>query len=162
MQSSSKRALGVVVALTLALVAYLALRQPPIPDQDQIAAQLKSAQAAAQAHDSGGIMKVISADFKGPDPISNVDSLHFYLGQALHRSGRIQVTFSPPDVVVQGETATSASQLTVRSLETGGTLFSQPVTLNWRREDGHRLLILPAKVWRVVGAQYQGSLPGME
>lgn len=162
MQPSSKRVLAVIVVLALILAGSLALRQPPIPDQDQIAAQLESARAAAEAHDTGGIMKIISADFKGPGYISNVDSLHFALGRALHQSGRIQVTFSPPEVAVQGDTATSTSQWTIRSLETGQTLFSQPVTLNWRREDGHRLLILPAKVWRVVGTEYQGPLPGEE
>ena len=160
MQTSSKRVLGLVVVLALALIVSLALRQPAIPDQDQIAAQLESARAAAEAHNAGGIMQIISAGFKGPDPISNVDSLHFYLGQALHRGGRVQVTFSAPSVAIQGDTATSASQLTVRSVETNQVLFSQPVTLNWRREAGHRMLILPAHVWRVVGAQYQGSLPG--
>lgn len=162
MRSSSKLALGLVVVLALALVGSLALRQPPVPDQDQIAAQLESARAAAEAHDSGGIMKIISADFQGPAPISNVDSLHFALGRVLRQSGRVSVAFSPPDVAVRGDTATSASVLTVRSAETGQTLFSRPVTLDWRREDGHRLLVLPAKVWRVTGTDYQGPLPDEE
>lgn len=161
MQSSSKRALGLVVVLVLVLVGYLALRQPPVPDQDQIAAQLEAARAAAEAHDSGGVMKIISADFKGPEYISNTDSLHFALGRALNQSGRIRVTFSPPSVVVQGDTATSACVWTVRD-KTGQTLFNQPITLHWRREDGHRLLVLPARVWRVIGTDYQGPLPGEE
>ncbi len=158
MQSSSKRALGLIVVLVLILVGLAALRQPPVPDQDQIAAQLESARAAAEAHDSGGIMRIISADFKGPGYISNVDSLHFALGRALNQSGRIRVTFSPPSVAVQGGTATSTCQWTIRD-RTGQTLVDQPVTLHWRREDGRRLLILPAKVWRVVGTDYQGPLP---
>lgn len=162
MQPSSKRALGIVAVLVLALIAYFALRQPPVSDQDQIAAQLQAAAAAAQNHNSGGIMNVISADYKGPSPITNTDSLHFFLGRILRDSGAVQVAFSPPNVVVTGDTAASTSQLTVRDRDTGQVRFDEPVTINWKREDGHRLLILPTKVWRVVGTTYQGALPGGE
>ncbi len=162
MQSSSKRALGVAALLVLALAVFLMLRQPSAPDQDQIAAQLDAARAAAQNHNVGGIMAVISSDFKGPSPISNVDSLHFGLRQALRDSGAVRVTFSPPNIVVTGDTATSTNQVTVRNAESGQPTFDQPVTLNWKREDSHRFLIFPTKIWRVVGTQYQGGLPGSD
>jgi hypothetical protein len=161
MQPSSKRALGIVVALIAVLIGYFALRRPPMSDQDQIAAQIESARVAAVNHNANGIMKFISADFHGPDQVSNVDSLHLYLAEALHDSGPIQIIMTLPNVTVHGNAATSTNQITIRSLETRQTDFDQPVTLEWRREEGRRFLLLPIKVWRVVGVQYQGGLPDM-
>ena len=161
MQPSSKRVLAVTVVLVLALIVSVLLRQPTVPDQDQIAAQLESARAAAEAHDTGGIMQIVSADYKDSTGL-NVDGLHLLLTQAMRDDGQVQVTFSPPSIVVQGDTATSSCQMTVRDGENNSVVYDKPVTLTWQREDGRRLLVLPTKVWRVAGAQYQGAAPGEE
>jgi hypothetical protein len=162
MKESSKIALGVVAVLLIALVGLLLSRQPTVSDQDQIAAQLESARAAAQEYSASGVMNIVSADFKGQEPIANVDGLNLALRQFLNTKHEIRVTLSPPNVVVQGDSATSTSQVMVQDAETGEIMYDKPVTLSWRREDGHRFLIFPAKVWRVVGAQYQGDLAGFD
>lgn len=158
MRTTSKWALAIAAVLIVILLAAILLRPAPQSDQDQIATQLSKAASAARNHDASGIMQVISADFKGPSPISNTDSLHLMLIRGLRNSGRLQIDLSPPSVAVTGDTATSTSQVTVRSKESGETFYSGPLALSWRREDGHRLLVLPAKVWRIVGTTYQGPL----
>jgi hypothetical protein len=156
MQRSSKRVLGIVALLVVVLAGFFLLRQPSVPDRDQITAQLDAARGAAEQHSVGGIMKIVSAEYK--DSNFNNDQLHFFLARVMRQSGRVTVLLSPPNVMVNGDSATSTSQVTVRSRETDHVIFDQPVTLNWRREEGHRLLVLPAHVWRVVGAQYS-ALP---
>lgn len=158
MRKSSKWALAAAAILILALFAAILFKQTPISDQDQIAAQLALGAAAAQNHDAGGIMKLVSADFKGPYPISNTDSLDLALIRALRNSGRLRITMSTPSVAVAGGTAISTSQLVVQDKESSQTLFNEPLTLDWKREDGRRLLVLPTKMWRVVGTNYQRPL----
>lgn len=161
MQRSSKNALGAAALLLVALIAFFVLRQPPPPDQDQINAQLEAARAAGEQHDTGGVMQIISGDYSDGNGL-NVISLRAYLGRGIQGRTPVRVTLSPPTVVVQGDTATSTCRFNVRRLEDNAILYDKPVTLTWKREDGHRFLVLPTKVWRVVSAQYEGGLPGGE
>ncbi len=156
MSTSSKRALLVAGLLALALFAAVLLRLPGPSDTDQILAQMESARAAAQRHDVGGIMKIVSADYHGSTSFdSDVDQLHFFLVRFVGRSDDpVQVTLAPPGVQVHGDTADTVGQVTVRSTNGGQTLYDQPVTLHWRRESGTKWLVFPAKVWRIVGSQF--------
>ena len=156
MKPSSKRILGIVAALAVALAVLILLRLPGPSDQDQILAQLESARAAGERHNVGGIMKIISADYHGSTSFdSNVDELHFFLAKMVGRGGEaVQVSLTAPSVRVHGDTADSTSQVTVRPSGGGPPLYNAPVTMHWKREDGTRWLVLPAKVWRVVGADY--------
>lgn len=159
MKRSSKIVLGVVALLLVVFAVYFIVRQPPLSDQDQIIGQLETARAAAERHDAGGITAVVSTDFKS-EAIANKQQLYFYLARAFRNSGKLRVVLSAPTVVVQGDSATSTCQMTVYNLDRVGPRFDQPVTLNWRREEGRRLLVLPTRVWRIVGAQNVGALPG--
>ncbi|MDQ2686805.1 MAG: nuclear transport factor 2 family protein [Armatimonadota bacterium] len=161
MQRSSKIALGLAALLLAILVMFFVLRQPPPPDQDQIIAQLEIARAAGEQNSAGGVLSIVSPDFSTPSGVlHNKQQLGFYLYQQMKDGGRARVTLSPPSVVVQGDTATSACQITVRSLDSGQVQFDKPVTLTWRKEDGRRFFVVPTKVWRIVGIQ--GDLPGGE
>ena len=159
MRLASKRLLGVAALLSVALGVFVLLRLPQPSDQEQILAQIEFARDAAQRHDVAGIMKIVSAHYHGDSDFdSNVDELHFFLGRTIGKSDTAgQVSLSPPAVQVHGTTADSVSQVTANW--TGGT-YSSLVTLHWQREDGTRWLIFPAKVWRVVGAQYQAPSSG--
>lgn len=155
MQQSSKAALAIAAALVLALVMFFALRQPAPSDQQQIVAQMDAARTAAVHHDTRGIMSVISADYKGQTPADgNVDELHLLLSRSLGKSGSLDVALAVPSVTVQGDTATSRTHLSVRTRADNLARYDQDVTLHWRREDGTRLLVFPAKVWRIVGANF--------
>ena len=161
MKGSSKILLGVVLGLLVVLAAFLLLTRPGPTDQQQLLLQLETARAAAERHDASGIMRLVSADYKDSLGLNN-DQLHAYPIQALRRdSGSYQVTLTPPQVTVSGDTAQTSSHLEVRS-KNGDTQFSGNVTLTWRREEGRRFLIFPTKVWRVVGADYGAGLPGSE
>lgn len=159
MQRSSKIALGFAVLLLIALVVFFVLRQPPPPDQDQIIAQLEIARAAGEQNSASGVLSVVSPDFSTPSGfLHNKQQLGLYLYRQMRDGGRARVTLSPPSVVVQGETATSAFRITVRSLSTDQIQFDQPVTLTWRKEEGRRFWVFPTRVWRITGVQ--GNLPG--
>jgi hypothetical protein len=172
MKTSSKRALGIAALLAMILGLFVWFHLPGPSDQAQILAQMESARAAAQQQNVGGIMKVISASYHGSTPYdSNVDELHFFLmhlagqgseiGQGLgagQGNGAIQVILSLPGVQVSGDTAISTAQLSIRSANTGQTLYASPITLDWKKENGTKWLIFPAKVWRIVGSQF--NVPG--
>ncbi len=161
MKSSSKRLLGVTALLAVVLGVYILLRLPGPSDRDQILAQMESARAAAQNHNVSGIMKVISAEYKGSSPFdANVDTLHFFLSKVVGQgNSSALVSLSPPSIQVHGDTADSVSQVTVQG---NGGSYNSPITLHWRREDGTRWLVFPAKVWRVVGSEYQAPSGGDE
>ncbi len=161
MQRSSKNALGAAALLFVALIGYLVLRQPAPPDQYQIIAQIESARAAGEQHDVGGVMRIISGDYSDGNGL-NAISLRAYLSRGIRGRTPVRVTLSPPTVIVQGDTATSICRFNVRRLEDNAVLYDNPVTLMWKREEGHRYLVLPTKVWRVVSDQYEGGLPGGE
>ena len=156
MKPSSKRILVVAAVLMAALAVLILLRLPQPSDQDQILAQLETARAAGEHHNVGGIMKIISGDYHGSTAFdSNVVALRFFLGKTLGRGDTpVQVSLSPPSVQIHGDTADTVGQVTVRPAEGGPPLYDAPVTMHWKREDGTRWLVFPAKVWRVVGAEY--------
>ena len=161
MQRSSKTALGAAALLLAALIGFFVLRQPPPPDQDQIIAQLEAARSAGEQNSAGGVLSIVSSDFSTSSGfLHNKQQLGIFLYRQMRDGGRARVTLSPPAIVVQGAQATSACQITVRSLESGQTQFDQPVTLTWRKEEGHRFWVVPTQVWRIVGVQ--GNLPGGE
>ncbi len=155
MQQSSKTVLGIAGVIVVALVLFFVLHQPQPSDQEQIVAQMEAARNAASHHDTRGVMKEISADYKGQTPADgNVDELHLLLSRSLGKGGALEVALSPPAISAQGDTATSRSRLQVRTRDDSAVHYDQNVTLHWKREDGTRLLIFPAKVWRIVGAEF--------
>lgn len=157
MKPSSKRILAVAAILAVLLVAYVLIRLPGKSDQAQILAQLESARAAAEHHNANGIMKIISAHYQ--DARFNNDSLAFFLRRIANQGGSVTVTLATSSVQVHGDTADSVSQVTVRENDGGQVAYDNPVTLHWKREEGTRWLVFPAKVWRVVSADYQ--IPGL-
>ena len=101
-------------------------------------------------------MQIISANYKDAQGLNN-EQLALFLRRALRRSRDVQVSLSPPRTDVQGDTATSVSTVRVRQGDSLQPLYNAPVTFHWKREDGTRLLVIPTKVWRIVGADYSGG-----
>lgn len=160
MKKSSKIRLATALGLAVVLAVFLFLRQPGPPDAVQIQAQIAAAEAAASQRNASGVMRIVSGEYK--DGHLNGDQLRLLLIRAFRDSGPIQVTVSPARIHVEGESADSTSTITVRSGDNSQAAFNKAVTLHWRREEGRRLLVFPAHVWRVVGADYEGSLTGGE
>ncbi len=155
MQQSSKAILALAGVIVVALILFFVLHQPQPSDQEQIVAQMDAARSAASHHDTGGIMRVISADYKGQTPADgNVDELHLLLSRSLGKASALDVALTPPAIIVQGDTATSRSRLTVRTRADSMVHYDQEVTLHWKHEDGTHLLVFPAKVWRIVKADF--------
>ena len=153
MKSSSKRALVMIAVLAVALAITLLARLPGPSDQEQILAQMQSAATAAQHHNVNGIMKIVSAHYQDSNGFNN-DQLSLFLHRLAGNKGSVTVLLATPAVLVHGDLADSVGQVTVHPVEGGSPYYDQPVTLHWKREDGTKWLFFPAKVWRVVGAQY--------
>ena len=69
----------------------------------------------------------------------------------------MRITQSIPVISVQGDTATSTSHLRIATAADNRVVYDHDVTLQWAREDGNRLGVIPTKVWRVVSADYGGG-----
>lgn len=150
MRSSSKALLWVALLLGLIVVGVVLLRAPNVPDQVQITDQLEAARAAGEAHDVNGIMRVVSDKFHSADIPSPIQ-LRFLLNK-VQGNEAVRVTQSIPVVSVQGDTATSTSHLRIATAAGNQVVYDHDVTIQWAREDGNRLGVIPTKVWRAVSA----------
>lgn len=157
MKFSSKALLGVALLLGLIVLSVVLLRAPDVPDQVQITDQLESARAAAEAHDIGGVMRIVSDHYHDSNVPSPVQ-LRFLLNK-VQGDGAIRVTQSIPVVSVQGDAATSTSHLRIVTGRDNRVVYEHDVKISWAREDGNRLGVIPTKVWRAVSADY-GSFLG--
>lgn len=160
MRTSSKILLIVAVLAVGALVA-LSLRRPPLGPAQQIANQMDSAVEAANQHNAGGVMEIVSADYHD-DNGYNVDLIHAMLVRGLRNTPGLHASLSTPQITVDGGQATSTALLTVVDQQSGHTLYSQEITLQWRREHARSFLVFPTDVWLVVSASYGSPGGDME
>ena len=156
MKKSSLALLGLLLVLIVGLTAFFLTHQPQPSDTDQIRAQIDSATTAAGNRDAGGVVSILSSDYK--DSMNTKQRLYAILLRAFHDAGPVVISSSPPGIQLQGETATSTSHLTLRGRDSGEVYYDKTVTLTWKREEGKRFFVIPVKVWRVVGAEYGASL----
>lgn len=159
MKQSSKALLWLALLLALVIAFCVILFQPQPPDQTQILGQLEAARAAGERHDVGGVMKIVSEKYSDPNVPGPVQ-MRFVLNKYLRGSEPVQVTQSIPVVSVSGDMATSTSHLRVVSVRDNRVLYDHDVTMQWKREEGTRLFVVPTKVWRVTSADYGFSLMG--
>lgn len=157
MRTSSKILLAVAVIAALVLIA-IALRPKPLSPEQQIQNQTESAVAAANEHNASGIMAIVSADYMDQNGY-NVDLIHALLVRGLRNTPALHASFIGTTITVQGNKATSQGYLTVQDEQSGHTLFSREVTLQWQKEHARSYVIYPTDVWRVVSADY-GSAGG--
>ena len=156
MKSSSKVLLALALVFGLIVAGVILLRAPDVPDQVQITNQLEAARAAGEAHDVGGIMRIVSDKYHDSNGASPVQ-LRLLLNK-VEGNEAVRVTQSIPVISVQGDMATSTSHLRVVTAD-NQKLYDRDVRITWAREDGTRLGVISTKVWRVVSADY-GSLLG--
>jgi len=159
LKSSSKILLGIALMLGLIVLGVVLLRAPNVPDQVQVTDQLEAARAAGEAHDVGGVMRIVSDKYHDSNVPSPVQ-LRFLLNK-VQGNEPVRVTQSLPVVSVQGDTATSTSHLRITAAE-GRVVFEHDVKIQWAHEDGNRLGVIPTKVWRIVNADYGNLLGGLD
>ena len=157
MKSASKILLSIALLLIVIIAGLIALRQPTVDDNIQIANQLEAARAAGERHDVGGIMQIVSQKYHDPNVPSPVQ-LRFLLNK-VQGNEPVSITQSLPVITVTGDTATSTSHLRVVTPADNRVVYDHDVTIQWAREDSTRLWVLPTKVWRAVSADY-GSFLG--
>jgi hypothetical protein len=155
MRTSSKVLLAVVAVAAVVLIV-LSLRHKPLSPQAQITAQIDSAVTAANRHNAGGVMTIISEHYRDDNGF-NTDAVHALLVRSMKGQPTERVSMPNSVITVQGDTATSTGFLTVQDTQSGSTLYSHEVTLQWQKEPSRSFLIFPTDVWRVVGASY-GSI----
>ncbi len=162
MRSSTRIALAIVVCCIAALVIWF-MRPANVSDADQIQGQIEIAVAGANQHAIGRVMSVVSSDYEDDAGLNSL-SLRAYMSRAVRNVSKISVTYPNPAIVVKGTTATSDGILTVQVSDAAGGNYpyARNLHLTWRKEKGYRLIFIPTTVWRITGAQYGGSMPGMD
>ena len=127
-------------------------------DEQQIVAQIRLGQQAAQMLSSKGLMRVGSASDKDENGITRP-----LLGQqardALREAQSLEVTIPMNQLRIQVESgrteASSTFPLEVRYTDKQGgahTLSMNPA-LRWRKEPVRRFLLFPGEEWQVVRAE---------
>jgi len=154
-KQSSKALLWLALLLAFLGVALVLLFQPQPPDQTQIASQLEAARAAGEQRDVNGVMKIISEKYHDSN-VPGPTQLRFILNKMVQGNGSAQITQTIPMISLQGDTATSTSHLHIVTIPDGRLVYDHDVTMQWKREDGTKFLVIPTKVWRVVSADYGG------
>ncbi|BDI32149.1 hypothetical protein CCAX7_42000 [Capsulimonas corticalis] len=158
MQQRSKILLAAAGVLTAVLGVYLIASRPAPSDNEMIDAQTQTLIEGAERHSVSQVMSVVSAEYHDAT-VSNTDQLNFFLRRVVGQAGPVDVQFFSPIVTIEGDTATSKGHLHAVSAPGGAVLTDQDVTLHWKRETGHRLLVFPTPVWRLTSAEYQA--PGL-
>jgi hypothetical protein len=158
LQPRSKMLLAAAGVLTVLLIVYIIATRPGQSDNELIAAQTETLRTAAERHSVSQVMSVVSAEYHD-SMLSNTDQLNFFLRRVVGQAGPVTVQFDSPIVTIEGDTAISRGHLRAVSSQGGGVLTDQDVTLHWKRETGHKLLVFPTPVWRLTNAEYQA--PGM-
>jgi hypothetical protein len=157
MQTKSKIVLILVVFAAIAIIVKVALSTPEVPDAVQIQNQINAATAAANDHNPGGVMTIISDSYTD-DGGNNSERLGFLLRRGMSNASSLLVQSAPATIAVAGNTATSTSYITVTANRQ--MVFSQSIQINWHKETTRRYLVFPGEMWRVTGSSYSGGLDG--
>ena len=171
MRTSSKIALGVaVLLLAAAAVLFVAGSGPRATAEAQIGQALREAQEAAQQRSVGGVMKIVSDDYKDASNM-NKDRLAAALLRSYHmarNSGiKYDVRVGKPDVRLDPKNPDEALVLTSISVvdtSNNQSLYGDSNTqlmLKMRREPGRRWLVLPDDKWRITSVVNLPPLPGL-
>jgi len=159
MQQRSKTLLGAAIVLGAALAVYLIATAPREPDGQQIKDGIETARAAIEHHSASSLLTVVSADYKD-GAFSNVDQLHYFLVRIFRNSGPVSITTTATAIDVTGDSAKSVSHVTIKTADSGNTLYDGNISLTWHREEARRYLVFPTTVWHVTSADYP-AMPGL-
>ncbi|MBW3623106.1 MAG: hypothetical protein KY468_06810 [Armatimonadetes bacterium] len=146
-----------IAGLAVAGLYFLLRGGPPRTDTEQIQAILLEGERAVEEKDLSAIMGMVSKEFNMEQ--INRDRLRLMLAQTFREHGPIYVTLNDVVIQPQGDTATVSMNATVEAQgKTNSETVSNtvPVTLQLRREEGYRFLVIPTEVWRVTGASGTG------
>ena len=146
--------LGLIV---LGVVILQAVRPAPrVPDSVQIASQLEEARTAVESRDILAVTQIVSHKYHEPKASRRTQvRAHAPLSSLLYKlqgSDGVRVTQTAPIITVQGDVATSTSHVRITMPPADRVIYDGDVTIHWAREDGTRLWVVPAKVWRAVSA----------
>jgi hypothetical protein len=155
-----------VAALLLGLAGFLLLRgagEPPRPEA-LIREALRDAEEAARARSVGGVMEVVSDDYKAAG--MNKDRLRLLLANYVRQAQGIKydVRVSAPQITFsrgRRDEALVMTTVSVFNTEGGENLWGgQPLALEMRRERQRRWLFFPEDRWRITSVVNLPPLPG--
>jgi hypothetical protein len=160
-------ALAVVLLGAAGVVLLLTVSDPPARPETLIRNALRQAEEAARNRDVGGVMDIVSDDYKDASGF-NKARLRLILARSFQQAGNMgmgyDVRVSVPQVVFDERKAGQAlATTTVAAVETGSgeNLWGgQPVTLVFRRERVRRWLLFSEDRWRVTSIVNLPPLPG--
>ncbi len=155
----NKTVSGAIIILLLLAAATWFLFPPPLSEAEQIVRLLKDTQAAANSGNTRRVLYSQSEQYSGAGGTKR--QVRLLLIQAA-REGDISLTLNTPTVTVTGDSATVElfAQAALRQGPGSETRINSDVTLALRKEDGKRLLVLPARVWRIVSADVRTGTEG--
>lgn len=149
---------AIIILLLLAAAGWFVFR-PPLSETEQIVRLLKDTQAAANSGNIGRVLSSLSEQYSGTGGTKR--QVRLLLIEAA-REGDISLTLDTPTITVTGQTARVDlfAQAALRQRPGSETRINSDVTLALRKEDGKRLLVLPARVWRIVSADVRTGTEG--
>lgn len=155
MQTSSKRALAAAVVILAGLIGYRLLFPPMPADLAQIQNTIRAAADAIQNRNINGVMAAISDHYTDDNGL-NASTLNMFLVRAMRNAQAVNVAVSPADIIINGDTATSACYASVSANTAAGpwTRSRQLVKLTWKKERVNRYYVIPALEWRITSASY--------
>lgn len=140
----------VITAVVIGYVAVALLTVERGTDQAKIDAVIARGVTATQAHDLSGIVSCLSKNYKD-DCGLNYDRLRVVLAQALGSETGYTVTISDQALSVSGDRATVKLRVTLK--RENNPFYDRSLTILLAKEDARHMLIVPVKVWRVVGSE---------
>ncbi|MES2463237.1 MAG: hypothetical protein V4671_21865 [Armatimonadota bacterium] len=168
MKTTSKIILG-LAALLLFVGGFLLWRiqsAPKLTPEQQIIASLRDAEDAARRHSVGGVMNLVSDDFRAgqinKQRLRLLLNRSFQNGRGVNYDVRVNTPRILPSPKGNPEERLVFTKASVFFAETGDDIWgSNPITLVMRKEEQTRWLFLREPRWRIV-AVGELSLPGID
>jgi len=112
---------------------------------------LAKGQSAIERKDLKGVMSCVSKDYRDSTGLT-FDALHMHALEAIRAEGHYDVLLEHTSVEVRGKTASAKARATVfLGCDHAGMqrLFSNSVTLHFKKEKSKRFLVIPTRTWKV-------------
>lgn len=147
------RKVWAVLALTLVaggLFGFFKFWLQAPSDEEQIRALLAKGEAAIERRDLGVAMTCVSRNYSDPAGLT-YKTLRLYAMQALYEVDRYDLAVTISDIEVDGDTAKIRTLLSLTAFVESHSYeaFAGPLTMGLKKEDAKRLLVIPARVWKI-------------
>jgi len=149
MRKSSWAALGLIFVL-VGVVAYLKFWLQAPSDEEQIRALLARGEAAIERRDLRDAFACVSRDYSDPAGFTYA-TLRLQAMRMFYEADGYDVAVEILGIQVDGDTAEVNADVSVTALieDESHAAFAGPLTIELKKEDAKRCLIIPTRVWKI-------------